>query len=528
MKSKVVKGTIILTGGVLLSKAIGAFYRIPLSNILGAEGVGMYQLVFSVYALIVTVLGSGLPIAISRLTAENIAEGISPKKMLGVALFIGLGLGAVLSVAVFLLAEILAIGQGNEVVAIGYKVISPAIFFVSGLTVLKGYFQGKVNMLPTSLSYIVEQVFKLVIGIVLAYFWIGKGVIYAVIGSLIGVMIAELISFLMLIGIYLFNKETAKLPDPKSFSKSCNNLLKIAIPITIGSTLIPLSQFLDSFIVVNILSKSLANTDATALYGLFSGSVNPIVNMPIMLVLSLAMVIVPVVSKDRLRRNYEGILYKSKVAIKCAIIFGIPCSILLYIYADPLLSLFYPRFTAYEIDTASMLLRIATFSIVFYGIMQIETSLMQGLDRIYIPVINILIALIIKEVLCVVLVGVIGIRGLAYATLVLSVIACLLNGISYRKLLGERFEITAPLLKTIAINFVFFALCIIFKNIIFDDITSFLVACFVGGSIYYILIKNNNVLDTDEWKSLGVSFNKKVDLTKAFYRSNYDYDYRGR
>lgn len=528
MKSKVVKGAIILTGGVLLSKAIGAFYRIPLTNILGAEGVGMYQLVFSVYALIVTLIGSGMPIAISRLTAETIAKGLNPKKTLYSAIVIGLGFGLVMSLSIFFLAKIIAVGQGNPDIEFGYKIVSPAIFFVSGLSVFKGYFQGRVNMLPTSLSYIFEQVIKLVAGITLAYVMAKRGVTYAVIGSLIGVTLSELASFLLLVFIYLFKRDKYVIKDSESFKKNCGELLKIAIPITIGSALVPLSQFIDSFIVVNLLVGANSQAEATALYGLFSGSVNPIVNMPIMLVLSLAMVIVPVVSKERINRNYDGILAKSKLAIKACFIIGIPCSILLFMFASPLLNIFYPKFSPPQIDTAAVLLQITSVSIVFYGVMQIETSLMQGLDRIYLPVKNLMIALVIKEIVCAVLVGVIGIKGLAYATVLLSVLACLFNGISYRRLLGERYDVTGYLLKTALCSYVFFAVAVICKVLIFNDIIAFLVACMAGGSIYYILLKKNKVIEDDELRSLGINTFRPIDLAKLFYRSEYDYNYRSR
>ena len=521
MKSKIVKSAFILTGGVLLSKEIGVFYRIPLSNMLGAEGIGLYQLVFSVYALIVTVIGSGLPIAVSRLTAES--NNVSDKKsVLYSSLILGLASGGVISVCLLLLSVTIAKLQGNPIAWSGYVAICPAVFFVAGLSVLKGYFQGKVNMMPTSISYILEQVIKLAVGLLLAYYLAPYGVVYQVASSLIGVTVSEIVSFFVLLIIYFASREKAVKVNHDKTKEIGKRLLKIAFPVTIGSTLVPLSQFIDSFIVVNVIAKTAGNQHATAMYGLFSGSVNPIVNMPIMLVLSLAMIIVPVVSRERVNLNYYGILEKSKSAIKLCFIFGLPCSILLIAFAKPILSIIYPRFTVSEIDTASSLLSICSLSIVFYGVMQVETALMQGLDKIYIPVRNMLIALVVKEVLCVILVNQIGIIGLAYSTLIMSVIACLLNDYSYRKLLGVNFDLSSQLVKTILLSVIFFGVVILSRRYISNNILGFLVACLVGGSIYYILLKRNEVLSKSELKSIGLLINEPINLQKKFYRRKYD------
>ncbi len=518
---KLAKSAFILTLGMLISKAIGVFYRIPLANILGAEGIGMYQLVFSVYGLIVTIIGSGMPIAVSRLVAEQISKNKSAKSVFFSSLILSLVVGLIFSIVVYFISNYLAIAQGNSSVALGYKVISPAIFFVSGLSVLKGYFQGTINMLPTSISYILEQFIKLILGLTLAIYLAKYGIEYAVMGSLVGVTLSELVAFFVLMLMYISKRD--KNSKITLNATDFTSIIRIAVPITIGSMLIPLSQFFDSFIVVNILSNSMDMELATSLYGLYSGSVTPIVNMPIMLVLTLAMIIVPVVSTDRINHDYNGILLKSKLSLKLCLIVGIPSSILLLVYAKPLLQIVYPRFSNEQIDISSVLLQIATFSIVFYGAMQIETSLMQGLDKIFIPVKNLIIAILVKELVCFILVRLIGIRGLSYATLMLSFVSCFLNTVSYKKLLGKRFNLGNSFVVSLLSGFVFFAVCMVCKNYIFNDISSILVATTFGSSIYYILIRNNNILSSYELSSLGVKYKKPIRLDKLFYRSKNDY-----
>lgn len=191
---RIASGAGVLLIGSVVAKMLGALYRIPLTNILGAEGMGMYQLVFPVYALFMVLATAGIPTALSRMVAEKRAIGEDTKKYLCVAiltLFVfGLAFAAVMAGA----SKFLAARQGNADTYPGFLVIAPAIVCVCVISGFRGWFQGEMYMLPTALSNVVEQVVKLSVGLALSYALIRKGVIYAVCGALLGVTISEIVT----------------------------------------------------------------------------------------------------------------------------------------------------------------------------------------------------------------------------------------------------------------------------------------------------------------------------------------------
>ena len=185
-------GAAVLAAGSMAAKFIGAFYRIPLTNILGAEGMGVYQLVFPVYALFITLSTAGIPTALSRIVAEHRARGESAGKYLAAALFTLVALSVLAGGLITALSHVFARWQGNPAAAGGYAVIAPAVFFAGLVAGFRGWFQGEMYMLPTALSGIVEQLVKLGVGVGLAAALAPRGQNAAVMGAIAGVTVSEL------------------------------------------------------------------------------------------------------------------------------------------------------------------------------------------------------------------------------------------------------------------------------------------------------------------------------------------------
>ena len=183
-------GAAVLAAGSMVAKFIGAFYRIPLTNILGAEGMGVYQLVFPVYALFITLSTAGIPTALSRIVAEHRARGESAGKYLAAALFTLVALSVLAGGLITALSHVFARWQGNPAAAGGYAVIAPAVFFAGLVAGFRGWFQGEMYMLPTALSGIVEQLVKLGVGVGLAAALAPRGQNAAVMGAIAGVTVS--------------------------------------------------------------------------------------------------------------------------------------------------------------------------------------------------------------------------------------------------------------------------------------------------------------------------------------------------
>ena len=444
MKKSFVKSATVMMVATLVAKIIGAFYRIPLTNALGAEGMGLYQLIYPVYALILTTSSGALPLAISVLVSENIVKGsLNKNKLLVKASFYALfTVGAVLSVALILLSRIIGALQGVENARYGYIAIAPSILFVSGIAVLKGWFQGNHLMFPSALSALIEAVVKLVVGLTLAYALQAYGVVIQVAGALIGVSVSEVVTFIVLIVLYKKRTSNARIKlDFKSAREEYKAILKISLPITIGSMIFPLTQFIDSFLVVNILKSSLTNTIATAYYGVFSGPVSTLINLPISLSLAIGIAVVPHLSKNREERNIKAIRLKTSTAMKVAVLIGVPFTALYMVAPREILSFLYGGLSETELNLGAELLVISAPTVLFLALTQICTSVLQGLKDTRSPIINLAIGGSVKILTSVVLLYSIGIKGVAYAGLIAFGVTCFLNIVSTFRLMGKNGDI---------------------------------------------------------------------------------------
>lgn len=209
-KGHMLSGAAVLAIGSVLAKVLGALYRVPLTNILGAEGMGMYQLVFPVFALFMVLSTAGIPTALSRMVAEKRAEGAPTKKYLVSAIIVLATLGTLLAILTFALSGQLARWQGNAETRTGFMIVAPTLILVSLIAGFRGWFQGEMYMLPTAVSNIIEQVVKLAVGIGLSVALLPRGVTAAVNGALLGIALSEACALAYLIITFLVRGKKLK------------------------------------------------------------------------------------------------------------------------------------------------------------------------------------------------------------------------------------------------------------------------------------------------------------------------------
>ena len=202
-----VKSVFILSLGGFIAKLLGAFYRIPLTNIIGSYGMGIYQLVFPLFSLLLTVSTAGIPVAVSKLVAEEAADGRfgRAKGVFYMALALLALLGLAGSAALYFLADNIAVTQGNADAADAYRLIAPSVLLVCVISAYRGYFQGLMRMAPTALSQIVEQTVKMTVGLVAAAEFM-PDVIKSVNFAVLGVTISEAAAAVMLAVTYAVSK----------------------------------------------------------------------------------------------------------------------------------------------------------------------------------------------------------------------------------------------------------------------------------------------------------------------------------
>ena len=370
--NKFLKGTIILIIFNLIGKVVGAVYRIPLAGVIGSEGMGQYQLTFPLYCLILTIATSGIPVAISKIVAElNSTQNFqSSKKLLKISLLILTIISAVSAAFVALSAKLISAWQGNPNIYICYYGIAPAILFVGILSAFRGFFQGNMIMYPTAISGFIEQLVKLVVGLFLANKLLVYGVEYAVLGAVLGVSISELAACLFLVLCYAFyskkfksTKET-NIVSAKHLSK---RLLSVSMPITFGGLIAPITSMIDSFLVVNLLMvDGFSSSSATMMLGLQSGIVEPLVNIPVIISVSIATALLPSISELVAKKKSEEIRALISRAFEISLSIAATCFVCFIVFGKQILTFLYgSNFGGYELSIAIKLLFLGSINIVF-------------------------------------------------------------------------------------------------------------------------------------------------------------------
>ncbi len=492
----------------IASKILGAFFRIPLTNILGAEGMGIYQLVFSVFAFFVVLCSAGVPMALSKIVAEN---GHDSKESLEYFKFSIVVIGLIsltLGLLMFALAKPLTGLQGNTSSSFGLMTLAPACFFVGIIACIRGYFQGKLNMVPTAVSNIIEQILKLSVGIGLAVALSGKGTKYAVFGALLGVVIAEFVTLIYLgIAVAVNIKGTLfiqKTDIKPSFGDRLNKLARVVSVFYLVSLLPSLSNFVDSFLIVNMMRSAGHSVQiATSHFGIYTGPINSLLNVPIVTVMSLAIVLVPAVSKAYANRNMLSILQKSNLSIKIAHLVAIPCFVFFMVFSREIVAVLYPALSQTETDIAVRLLLILSPNIFMVALFQVFSALLQGLGNSKWVIGVLLVSIITKIVLSVALIPILGIVGASVGSLVSSAIMFVGSEFGLFKITCQKPS------KNVVLNFAIGAIMSVtmigIKSAQLKSWLTLIVGGIVGAIVYFVLIFSTNILTDTEIATLPMN-----------------------
>lgn len=395
-KENIVKGAAVIALGGFIAKIVGALYRIPLTNLIGGEGIGLYQLVYPFYCLLLTVSATGIPSSIAKLTAERIERGESPRPLFSLAMKLFLIVGGASAVLMGALAPLLSWAQGEKALWGGYVALAPSVFLVSAISVLRGYFQGKNNMFPTAISEVVEQIVKVGLGVLFAYLFRGD-LYFAVAMLLLAVTASESAALLFL---WLrFLKEPPRLGNLGE-KPTAKNVLSLSIPVTLSAGLLPLSGLIDSVLVVRLLKAYEQN--AVALFGLFSGGAVTIINLPVSVCYGVAVASVPAIA--RAKANGQGTRKKLLYVTGLTLLLSLPCAVGLFLFAEPAVKIVFRSLRADELQTLTSLVKAFSVSAVTLSLTQTLAACLTALGKPSRAALSMGVAVAVKTVLNAVLV----------------------------------------------------------------------------------------------------------------------------
>ncbi len=355
-KKELIKGAAWIAIGGFIAKLIGALYRIPLTNIIGGRGLGLYQMVYPAYCLLLTVSATGIPSSIAKLTAERMGKGESPKPLFSTAMKLFLVIGLVGSLLMAVAAPFLARAQGSEEVLFGYYALAPSVLLVSAISVLRGYFQGRSRMFPTALSEVTEQIVKVGFGLLFAYRY-RDNIPKAVVFLLLSVSLAEVVALAVLLLLYRFSK--GKREGKEGSRVATRHILRLSIPVTFCSILIPLSSLLDSVLVPRLLTAYAE--DALTLYGLFSGGAITVVNLPVSVCYGIAAATIPAVARARTNEK-DSPRKRVFFSLTLTLLIALPAAVGLYLFAEPMARVIFRSLTAEELSTLVKLIKATAVS----------------------------------------------------------------------------------------------------------------------------------------------------------------------
>lgn len=438
-KGAFLKGAAWIAVGGFIAKILGAIYRIPLTNVIGSHGIGLYQMVYPVYCLLLTVSATGIPASISKLTAEKLGKGESDRPLFKTAMKLFLIIGLCGTVLMCIIAPFLARAQGAREITAGYFTLAPSVLLVSAISVFRGWFQGRNKMHPTALSEITEQAVKVGVGLLFAYLF-RDNVARAVAFLLLAVSISELVALFLMLAFYKGAKKGIKKTNDGG-RVAMKAILRLSIPVTFSSILIPLSGLLDSVLVPRFLGAYAS--DPVALFGLFSGGAVTVINLPVSICYGIAAASVPAVAtvsaKAVGKRGGRSIRKRIYFSLLVTIAVALPSALGLYFFAEPAAKIIFQSLKGDELVTLVKLIQIFSVSALLLSLVQTLSACLTAQGKPQFAALSMLIAVTVKTALYSWWLRDpnTSVYGMAYATNVCYLIAFLLD-LLYNLIVSKR------------------------------------------------------------------------------------------
>jgi stage V sporulation protein B len=502
-KKTFLRGAAILGIAGLMVQVMGAVFRIPLGNIIGDEGMGYYQTAYPIYVFLLVFSTNGAPAAISKMTSERIAKGSYGEAHRVFRLsFILMGVLGIVAASVFFFgAEAMVEMLGNPGARYAMMAIAPALLFVPVMSVYRGYFQGMQQMGPTALSQLGEQAARVAIGLTLAIVLIPRGLEAAAAGATFGTSIGPILGVLILAIIYKRRQksilaEIVSQPEPEH-RESSGSILKtlawIAVPITIGVSILPIMNIVDVLLVMTRMQATgFSQFEANALYGQLTGMAGPVINLPMALALSMALSMVPAIAAANSIGDRNFLEVNIKLGLRTAMIIGVPCSFGLMALSEPIMTLLYPLQEASAVSASRSLFLLAT-GVIFLCIAQAMAGILQGLGHPGVAVYGLLTGLVVKTISTYILTGIpsLNVEGAAIGSSLGFCAIGLFNLLAVRKLTGITFDQKISVWKPLIAGAIMFLLVVGIYQVtsgILGNSISTLLAIGAGAAVYGILL----------------------------------------
>ena len=483
-----------------LVKVIGAIFKIPLTNLFGKEGMGIFTVAYNIYTAFFIISTAGLPVAVSKVVAEANALGRvnEVRKILRVAFSAFTIIGGLASLVLFFGAHLFTRIVGNSLAYYAVLVISPALFFTTISATIRGYYQGHSNMVPTAISQVIEALFNPVVGCTLAFLLLKNGfsISVAAAGAIGGVTVGTAFG-----AFYLLIKrarEKQKIPfkaqglSVRSSAQILKNLWTVALPVTIGASVLSLTNLIDMIVVMNRLQDTgYTEAGANALYGAYGMAIT-FFNVPQTLVTAIAISIIPAIATAFARRDYISAGRTMESSIRITAILALPSAAGLAILSGPILNLVYFN-KPQDAAIAAPLLSTLGLAVICVALVAISNAILQAMGRVNVPVVTMLIGGIVKLVTNYTFVGTksINIHGAPIGTTICYAVIAILNFIIISKAFKGAPNVLRvlfrPFLATVGMSAII-TLLYRFLSPVMGGKTAVVLTIGIGAFLYFVIL----------------------------------------
>lgn len=516
-KEGFMQSVLVLMISQLVIKLLGLVYKIYLTNKegFGDTGNAIYSSGYQIYALLLTISSIGVPNAISKLVSEKVAIGDSKgaHRIFKIALLTFGIIGFIATMILFVGAgyissEILQIPEAEMTLV----ALSPAIFFVTIASVLRGYFNGREKISVTAKSQTLEQVFKTLLTVIVVEIVglstnLNTTLMSA--GANLATTLSVLLSFGYLTLYYKLYKRDIAIEiknsvnhKHESLKKVVKKILFVSTPITLSAIMSTLNKNIDSITVVRGLKKFLTEAEAKTQYGILSGKVDTLITLPLSFNIAFATALVPSISSSIAKGDKESASKRISFSILVSILIGLPCTVGMMIFSQQILELLFPNAT-----NGSILLQMSAITIIFSVLAQTINGALQGLGKIMTPAVTSTIGLISKLVINIWLIQIpgIGVYGAAIGSIINNIVAFALSYIVLAKTIKLDMKFTKcvikPLIATIIMGICSYYIYLLIQGIISARIAT-IIAIIVAIMIYALSLLALKILDKEEMKMI--------------------------
>ena len=456
----IVQGGILAMAGVI-ARLIGLIYRVPMQRTIGDAGMGYYSAAFQIYSLMLIISSYSLPVAVSKLIAGYTArdEYKNAKRIYNCSMLFACFTGGITCLIVFFCADFLAGLIKLPKSAIALRILAPTLLVVAIMGVMRGFFQGNGSMVPTATSQLVEQIINAIVSVVAAKFLFDYGLgvsgllrdddyaaAYGAAGGTLGTSAGALAGLICLIIVYLISKRDFNYRvrhdenrHSDTFGRMLFALILTVLPVLLSTTVYNLSDILDQGIFNYVMdTKGLSEVKAEH-WGIFSTKYKVLTNVPVALASAVCSSMMPSLTGCIRREEYKIARRKVSLAMRFTMILSIPCAVGLAVLGKPIISTLFQG----EVDIPATMLKIGSIAVVYYSMSTLSNGVLQGIDKLNIPVRNAAIALVLHVGILYFMLDLfnMGLYGVVISCVLFALIMCILNWLAIRKYLNYQQEI---------------------------------------------------------------------------------------